>query len=300
MRGCTTHQYSGSSIVEVIQSSARLCPNQTRRDGPTHQATWPNKTCSFQLDLFHGHCPAHAGPRTPVGEERLMREAGPGMWFLEGHEGPSMDSCLTLALVVSLCDCAGWCLGFCGADALRSQGELSLKTIFLLQVGTGALANAILFFHNISPILLGHKKKTKAIIVTHMAVANLLVLFSSGTIHTMATSVLRKPLPSLGFSSLSEVTVILWSFPDAVFIGLMVWSSGSIVLLLQRHHQRVQYIHTLTGFHRCPPETRAAHTVLLLVVTFVIFYMMNSVFTFYITVFSDFHLWNPRTPRICS
>lgn len=44
-----------------------------------------------------------------------MREAGPGMWFLEGHEGPSMDSCLTLALVVSLCDCAGWCLGFCGA-----------------------------------------------------------------------------------------------------------------------------------------------------------------------------------------
>nr|XP_015105029.1 LOW QUALITY PROTEIN: vomeronasal type-1 receptor 1-like [Vicugna pacos] len=297
-------------------------------------------------------------------------------------------------------------------DALRNQGELSLKTIFLLQVGTGALANAILFFHNISPLLLGHKKKTKDIIVTHMAVANLLVLFSSGTIHTMATSVLRKPLSSLGckfvyyiqrvarssslcstcvlstyqlvtliprtvnwmmlrgrtpkftglscctcwifsilmniyipvmvtapnslgndsdtqgkwfcsVSSLSEVTVILWSFPDAMFIGLMVWSSGSMVLLLLRHHQRVQYIHTPTGFHRCPPETRAAHTILLLVVTFVIFYMMNSVFTFYITVFSDFHLWllqtsnvlvsifptvspfllllrNPRTPRICS
>uniref|UniRef100_A0A8B9Y8M1 Vomeronasal type-1 receptor n=1 Tax=Bos mutus grunniens TaxID=30521 RepID=A0A8B9Y8M1_BOSMU len=107
--------------------------------------------------------------------------------------------------------------------------------------------------------------------------------------------------------------VILWSSSDAVFIGLMVWSSGSMVLLLHRHRQRVQ----------CPPETRAAHTILMLVVTFITFYFLNSVLFFYIAAFFDIRLWliqtsnvlgscfptispfllllrDPRTPRFCS
>ncbi|XP_017502379.3 vomeronasal type-1 receptor 1-like [Manis javanica] len=111
--------------------------------------------------------------------------------------------------------------------------------------------------------------------------------------------------------------------PDAMFIGLMVWASGSVVGLLRRHHQRVQHIHTPKGPHSCPPETRAAHTILMLVVTFVVFYMMNLVFTLYITLFLDLQLWlihtcnvlalcfptvspfllvlrDPRTPRLCS
>lgn len=85
--------------------------------------------------------------------------------------------------------------------------------------------------------------------------------------------------------------IILWSCLDAVFIGLMVWGSGSMVGLLHRHHQRVQHIHTPNGPHRCSAETRAAHTILMLVVTFIVFYMMNSTFAFYITVFLDTQLW---------
>ncbi|KAM7232820.1 hypothetical protein CapIbe_014956, partial [Capra ibex] len=85
--------------------------------------------------------------------------------------------------------------------------------------------------------------------------------------------------------------VYLWSTSDAVFLTLMVCSSGSTVLLLHRRRQRVQYVHTPAGHHRSPPETRAAHTTLMLVVTFVTFHLLNSVLTFYNRAHDDFRLW---------
>ncbi|XP_052512522.1 vomeronasal type-1 receptor 1-like [Budorcas taxicolor] len=284
--------------------------------------------------------------------------------------------------------------------------------MYLLQMGVGSLANVILFFYHISPILSGHKKRPTDTILTHIAVANLLVLLSSGIPHTMAAFISRKPLCPLGCkfvyylqkvacstalcstcvlstyqsftltpgregrswlrggaprvtgsfcctcwlfsvlmyiyvpvkitaspnrhnytdaqgdwfcssSSPSAGIVVLWSTSDAVFIGLVVWSSSSSVLLLHRHHQRVRNIHTPTGHHRCPPETTAARTILMLVVTFVIFYAVSSILVFYITAFFDFRQWliqtsdilvscfstispfllllrDPRTARICS
>nr|XP_017526102.1 vomeronasal type-1 receptor 4-like [Manis javanica] len=296
-------------------------------------------------------------------------------------------------------------------DVLRTTGEVALKTTFLVQIVVGTLANVTLFFHNVSPVLCGFKQRPTHVVLTHMALANLLALLSSGIPHTMAAFLLSNPLSSLGCkvvyythrvarsstlcstcvlstcqfftlvpgtveqmmlgrvhkvtgssccvcwvfglllniytpmsvtgaentgndtdpqdrwfcssSSPRAFIVILWSCPDAMFIGLMVWVSGSMVGLLRRHHQRVQHIHTPKCPHSCPPEIRATHTILMLVVTFVVFYMMNLVFTFYITVFLDLHLWliqtcnvlalcfptvspfllifrDPRTPRLCS
>ena len=279
-------------------------------------------------------------------------------------------------------------------------------------MGVGSLANVILLFHNISPVLLGHKQRPPHTILSHMALSNLLFLLSSGVAYTMAAFVLRKPLSGLGckfvfyvqrvalsttlcstcvlstyqsftltprrsewvmlrgrapkaigpsccacwlLSFLMNIYVpvtvtgpqgtnnytdnhgkwfcsssapkarflYLWSISDAVFLTLMVWSSGSMVLLLLRHRQRVQHIHSATGHHRCPPETRATHTILMLMVTFVVFYLLNYSFVFHISAFSDFHLWlfqvsnvlascfptispfllllrDPRTPRFCS
>ena len=103
------------------------------------------------------------------------------------------------------------------------------------------------------------------------------------------------------FCSISgTVTVFgyLWFISDAMFITLMVCSSGSMVLLLHRHHQRVQYLHTPAGHHRCPPETRAAHTILLLVVTLVIVHIPNSTFSFYLTVLVEFCLWLMQTSNV--
>lgn len=50
--------------------------------------------------------------------------------------------------------------------------------MYLLQMGVEALASVILFFHHTFPVLLGHKQR-----LTHMAIANLLVLLSSGFPH---------------------------------------------------------------------------------------------------------------------
>uniref|UniRef100_A0A8C6FRR8 Vomeronasal type-1 receptor n=1 Tax=Moschus moschiferus TaxID=68415 RepID=A0A8C6FRR8_MOSMO len=86
-------------------------------------------------------------------------------------------------------------------DVLRTASQVSLKTAYLFQMGVGSLVNVILFFQNISPVLFGHKQRPTDTILTHMALANLLVLLSSGIPHTMTAFVSSKPLSSLGVNT---------------------------------------------------------------------------------------------------
>ena len=83
-------------------------------------------------------------------------------------------------------------------DALRNPGEVVLKTISLLQAVVGSLDDVILFFHSNSPILFGRKKRRTDMILTHLALANLLIILFSGIPHIMAVFVLRNPLNSCG------------------------------------------------------------------------------------------------------
>nr|XP_004671589.1 vomeronasal type-1 receptor 4-like [Jaculus jaculus] len=71
---------------------------------------------------------------------------------------------------------------------------------------------------------------------------------------------------------------VFLSFPDVVCMGIMLWASSSIVLLLYRHKQRMQHVLRTTVSPRPSPESRATKTVLLLVSTFLFFYTLSCVF----------------------
>ncbi|KAM4801425.1 vomeronasal type-1 receptor 4-like [Urocitellus parryii] len=92
----------------------------------------------------------------------------------------------------------------------------------------------------------------------------------------------------------------LFVFPEVVFSMLMIWSSGSMVLLLYRHKQRVQHIHSIKVSPRTSPESRATQRILVLVGTFVIFHTLSSLLHLYIALFSKPVWWVVNTNDLIS
>ncbi|XP_003512354.1 vomeronasal type-1 receptor 4-like [Cricetulus griseus] len=85
------------------------------------------------------------------------------------------------------------------------------------------------------------------------------------------------PKPSYAFY------VILLSSSDVMCLVLMIWACGSMVLVLLKHKQRLQYMHRVL----CPkssPETRATQTILVLVSSFVFFYTASGILVMCLTL----------------
>ncbi|XP_027290154.1 vomeronasal type-1 receptor 4-like isoform X2 [Cricetulus griseus] len=65
--------------------------------------------------------------------------------------------------------------------------------------------------------------------------------------------------------------------PEILFSLLMAWSSGSMIVILYRHKQRVQHIRRPSGSIRTSPESRATQNILVLVSTFLAFYTVSTI-----------------------
>ncbi|XP_027777449.2 vomeronasal type-1 receptor 4-like [Marmota flaviventris] len=111
-------------------------------------------------------------------------------------------------------------------------------------------------------------------------------------------------LKDLGYCSTIQYNVTIQSlyaalvtFPDALCVGLMLWASSSMVLILHRHKQRMQHVHK-TSSSRSSPEYRATKTILLLVSTFVSFYTFSCIFQIYVGIMSNPNLFLVNTATI--
>nr|AWV50030.1 vomeronasal type 1 receptor 15 [Nannospalax galili] len=79
------------------------------------------------------------------------------------------------------------------------------------------------------------------------------------------------------------LTAVICSLVDITSHGHMAWASGSMVLVLHRHKQRVHHIHSHSLSQRPSHEDRATHTILVLVSMFISFYSLASIFSLCIT-----------------
>ncbi|XP_028635403.1 vomeronasal type-1 receptor 4-like [Grammomys surdaster] len=86
------------------------------------------------------------------------------------------------------------------------------------------------------------------------------------------------------------LNVMLLTFNDIMFLGLMMWASGSMVFILIKHKQRVKHIHRSLS-PRSSLEIRATQSILTLVSTFVVFYVTSVVLTFYLSVIDVTFRW---------
>jgi vomeronasal1 receptor len=71
-----------------------------------------------------------------------------------------------------------------------------------------------------------------------------------------------------------------------------------MVILLNRHHHRLQHIQSTNQKLRVHAESRASHTILMLVVTFVTCYHLDCICTFCNISFLDSQLWLRRVKQI--
>ncbi|PNJ42108.1 LOW QUALITY PROTEIN: VN1R2 isoform 1 [Pongo abelii] len=81
------------------------------------------------------------------------------------------------------------------------------------------------------------------------------------------------------------------SFHDVLCLGLTLWASSSIVLVLYRHKQRVQYICRNNLYPISSPENRAIQSILALVSTFVLCYALSFITYVYLALFDNSSWW---------
>ncbi|XP_040834163.1 vomeronasal type-1 receptor 4-like [Ochotona curzoniae] len=85
---------------------------------------------------------------------------------------------------------------------------------------------------------------------------------------------------------------------DVCSVGLLLWSSGFMVLTLYRHKQQVQHIRRSNTSSRCSPASRATHSILVLVSTFVSLCTVSTIIHICFTVVETPSWWLVHTSAL--
>uniref|UniRef100_A0A8C3YE32 Vomeronasal type-1 receptor n=1 Tax=Catagonus wagneri TaxID=51154 RepID=A0A8C3YE32_9CETA len=87
------------------------------------------------------------------------------------------------------------------------------------------------------------------------------------------------------------IHTVLIAVPEVSFSVIITWTSGSMVFILYRHNQRVQYIHGKKVFPRFSAKSTATQRILALRSTFLSFYALSSIFHICIALFPGLNWW---------
>ncbi|NP_001160694.1 vomeronasal 1 receptor oryCunV1R1533 [Oryctolagus cuniculus] len=98
------------------------------------------------------------------------------------------------------------------------------------------------------------------------------------------------------FSGLLYAAQVL--FRDTLFVALMLLASSFMVFILYRHKQQVQYIRGTSISSRSSPESRATHSILVLVSTFVSLSTLSSILHICLAVLSSPSMWLVTTSEV--
>ncbi|XP_021045128.1 vomeronasal type-1 receptor 4-like [Mus pahari] len=88
--------------------------------------------------------------------------------------------------------------------------------------------------------------------------------------------------------------------PEIFFSLLIAWSSVFMIVILYRHKQRFQHIHSNTVYSRISPESRATQKILVLVCTFLAFFTISSVLKGCISHLHNLNWWFVNITRLTS
>ncbi|XP_058145899.1 vomeronasal type-1 receptor 4-like [Dasypus novemcinctus] len=137
--------------------------------------------------------------------------------------------------------------------------------------------------------------------IVYMLVNIIFVIYMTGSQSTKNTTNKKNfgYCTSVRHDKISDsLYAVLLSVPDALCLGLMLWANGSMVYILYRHKQRVQYIHRKNVSPKSSPESRATHTILVLVSTFVTFYTLSCIFHVCIILLNNPSWWLVNTSAL--
>ncbi|XP_036024572.1 vomeronasal type-1 receptor 4-like [Onychomys torridus] len=83
---------------------------------------------------------------------------------------------------------------------------------------------------------------------------------------------------------ISSLYTAIFVLPEISFSVIIIWSSTSMVIILYRHKQRVQHIHSTSVSSKRSTESKATHRIMALVSTFISFYALSSILQGYIAL----------------